>query len=165
MCIGDFNEIAMEREKQGGRLKQARKMEAFNEMMRSAGLVDLGYNGQHFIWCNNREGDDRIKERLDREIVNADWIRVYAKSEVTHKLNIGSYHCPILVQMERKGNRSKRPFRFDKMWLEKQECRAIIREVWEVNGADRNQTGMHDRLGDDRQVTSSTEGDTTKTER
>lgn len=72
MCVGDFNEIAVAREKQGGRPKQTRMMEAFNAMMRDDGLIDLGYNGQHFTWCNNREGTDRIRERLDRAIVNAD---------------------------------------------------------------------------------------------
>lgn len=105
-------------------------MEAFNEMMRDTRLVDMGYNGQPFTWCNNREGNERIKERLDRAIVNSKWIREFAKSAVTHKLNIGSNHCPLLVQIERKCTRSKRPFQFEKAWTKKNECNEIIKDVW-----------------------------------
>lgn len=92
MCVRYFNEIEMEAEKQGGRPKQPRKLEAFNQMMRKSRLVDMGFNRQYYTWCNNREGNEQIKEILDRAIVNSEWIQAFAKSEVTHKLNIGSDH-------------------------------------------------------------------------
>lgn len=61
MCVGDFNEIAIESEKEGGRPKPPQIMEAFNSMMQDTRLVDLGYKEQHFTWCNNWEGSQRIK--------------------------------------------------------------------------------------------------------
>lgn len=74
MCVGDFNEISMESEKEEGRPKQPRMMEAFNMIMRDTNLVDMGYKGQQYTWCNNREGNQSIMERIDRDIVNTAWI-------------------------------------------------------------------------------------------
>lgn len=56
MCMGDYNEIARMTEKEGGRPKQQRMMDAFNAMMQDTQLVDLGFKGQPFTWSNNREG-------------------------------------------------------------------------------------------------------------
>lgn len=60
ICMGDCNEIAQLEEKEGGRPKQQRMMDAFNEMMQDAHLVDMGFKGQPFTWINNREGNNRI---------------------------------------------------------------------------------------------------------
>lgn len=100
MCVRDFNEIAKVSEKVGGRLKQPRKMETFNTMMHDTRLVDMGYNGQHITWSNNREGDHEIREGIDRSTANTTWIRRYPSSVVIHKLNIGFDHCPLVVQLE-----------------------------------------------------------------
>lgn len=40
-------------------------------MMQETRLVDMGYKGQPFTWCNNWDGDRQIKERIDRAIANA----------------------------------------------------------------------------------------------
>lgn len=114
MCAGGFNEIAVEGEKQGGRSKQPRKMDAFNEMMRDTRLADIGYKGSQFTWCNSREGTNQIQERLDRAIVNLDWIRTYPYVMVIQKLQIGSDHCPLVIQVERQQPISRKPFRFEK---------------------------------------------------
>lgn len=46
MCVGDFNEIAKESEKEVRRPKQPRMMEAFNTMMKYTRLVNMVYMGQ-----------------------------------------------------------------------------------------------------------------------
>lgn len=38
----------------------------------------------------------------------------FPSSVVIHKLNIGSYHCPLVVCLNTKKRKSKKPFRFEK---------------------------------------------------
>lgn len=49
----------------------------------------------------NREGAQRIRERLDRAIGNLDLIGKYPTLRVTHKL-IGSDHCPLIIELNPK---------------------------------------------------------------
>lgn len=101
-------------------------------MMWDTRLVDMGYKGQNYTWCNNRVGRERIKERLDRAIGNRAWISLFPRTEVTHKLNIDSYHCPIVVNFEpKKNHKTKKPFRFENTWLEQSECQEIVKGVWD----------------------------------
>lgn len=100
MCVGDYNEIARATEKEGGRPKQQRVMDAFNSMMQYTGLVDMGFCGTPYTWTNKREGDQRISERLDRAIANSAFIGQYPNLRVTHKLLLGSDHGPLVIQMD-----------------------------------------------------------------
>lgn len=54
MSVSDFNEISSEGEKEDGQPKQQRMMDAFNLMMQDVRLVDMGFKGQPFTWCNKR---------------------------------------------------------------------------------------------------------------
>lgn len=108
-------------------------MDAFNTMMQDIGLVDLGFKGQPFTWRNNREGEKRIQERLDREIANAEWICQFPSLTITHKLMLGSDHCPLIINMKPRDQSKRRQFRFEGSWLAKQECREIVRETWRMN--------------------------------
>ena len=45
-------------------------MEALNKCLGRCGLIDLGYFGQKYTWCNGRYGEQRTKLRLDRVVAN-----------------------------------------------------------------------------------------------
>lgn len=42
LCVGDFNEIARSHEKLGGRLRLARQMQDFRDVLDECGFRDLG---------------------------------------------------------------------------------------------------------------------------
>jgi hypothetical protein len=44
----------------------------FRGFINQLGLVDLGFVGNPFTWCNNRHGFDTIKERLDKDLAYLD---------------------------------------------------------------------------------------------
>lgn len=56
-------------------------------------------------------------------MVNTNWIYRFPSSTVTHKLNIDSGHCPLVVCLESNRRKSKMLFRFESIWMEKEECR------------------------------------------
>lgn len=57
VTFGDFNEIVHPDEKLGWRDREASQMEAFREIVSRCGLIDLGFVGQKYTWCNGRFGD------------------------------------------------------------------------------------------------------------
>ena len=53
-------------EKQGGLIQPLRPMQEFRETLLQCGLMDLGFQGNIFMWSNGREGEGFVQERLDR---------------------------------------------------------------------------------------------------
>lgn len=68
--IGDFNVITTPEEKHGGLAYNMNKSFEFISVIEACGLVNLGYSGQHFTWCNQRSEEHRVWKRLDRAMVN-----------------------------------------------------------------------------------------------
>jgi hypothetical protein len=66
LCMGDFNEILMGHEKEGGVPKPQICMDRFREVLEDCALHDLGFTGDTFTWRNNKHSsDDYKRERLD----------------------------------------------------------------------------------------------------
>lgn len=79
MCLGDFNDISHHHEKERGRKKSQRPMNEFNAMIEDISMEDLEENVQLFTWSNNRKGENRLYEHLDRVLVNSRWATQYPK--------------------------------------------------------------------------------------
>lgn len=62
-------------------------------------LVDIGYNGQPFTWCNQRDEGARMWKRLDRALVNHKWLDKMPQTTINHLTSVGSDHCPLLLEM------------------------------------------------------------------
>ena len=52
IVFGDFNEIVHLSEKSGGQERDVTQMERFRNCLGRYGLVDMGFVGQQFTWCN-----------------------------------------------------------------------------------------------------------------
>lgn len=100
LVVGDFNEISCEAEKGGGRAKARGNMDSFNQLMCDLALQDASYQVQRFIWCNNRDGNGRVKERLDRALVNTLWIDVFPKALILVEPAVGSDNSPFILETE-----------------------------------------------------------------
>ena len=50
LCLGDFNEILLSHEKEGGLPRPQVCMDRFREALEACGLVDLGFTGDIFTW-------------------------------------------------------------------------------------------------------------------
>ncbi|KAK5812073.1 hypothetical protein PVK06_027472 [Gossypium arboreum] len=72
IMVGDFNAIANDDKKEGGRRKSRVSMKEFCDVLEELCLVDVKTTKGWFTWVNNREGNTMVKERLDRKLVT--WI-------------------------------------------------------------------------------------------
>lgn len=135
---GDFNEILTAGEKLGGGARAPRQMTSFNTALSVCGLTDLGFEGYPFTWSNGREHPHMVRCRLDRVCANPEALTRFPLAYVKHIDHPGSDHLPILLQLDRptvgREERSRRPFRFEAMWVRKNECEEIIKRVWTRHG-------------------------------
>lgn len=57
LLVSDFNCIPDAKDKKGGELfKLNRDVREFRDCVQYTGLVDLGYHGSSYTWCNNHYG-------------------------------------------------------------------------------------------------------------
>ena len=93
IVFGDFNEILNSDEKLGWLDRDARQMEGFRNCLCNCGLLDMGFVGQRFTWCNGRIGEQRTLVRLDRMVANEEWLSLFPEAKVFHKSMAASDHC------------------------------------------------------------------------
>ena len=133
VVFGDFNEIVKSDEKLGWLDRDARQMEMFRECLSECGLIDLGFVGQHFTWCNGRLGKYRTLVRLDRIVANEKWMKMFLKAKVFHKAMATSDHCMLNLslrkQVQRRGKGKQ--FMFEAMWTREEGCREVIETAWD----------------------------------
>lgn len=60
-------------------------MEGFRDCLFDCGLIDLGFVGQRFIWCNGSIGEQRTLVRLDRIVANENWLALFPEAKVYHR--------------------------------------------------------------------------------
>ena len=96
-------------------------------------VVDLGYQGSHFTWCNNRVDSRTVWERLDHGLATTPWLNIFLEAQVIHLHASNSDHYPICLvpTPEHSLTRAKhRLFRFEEVWLSNPSCRETVTEAW-----------------------------------
>lgn len=73
MVCGDLNEILDRGGKWGEKNRIKQHMEEFRETIDSCALKDLGFRGPKFTWCNNRDKEGCIYERLNQILATKPW--------------------------------------------------------------------------------------------
>ncbi|CAN0913344.1 hypothetical protein LINGRAHAP2_LOCUS27863 [Linum grandiflorum] len=97
--MGDFNALINDNEKWGRLPIRAESREPFNNFLFNNGLIDLGYKGQRYTWNNFQQGDDNIKQLLDRAVSNIVWRTTFEKATLYHEPVIGSDHSPLRLDL------------------------------------------------------------------
>ena len=134
-CFGDFNELLEVQDKKGGVPRAYSLMENFRDVLDFYGFVDLGYLGPDFTWRGRRKGE-MIWERLDRGVVNYEWLSKFPTGQVRHLNCFTSDHLPILLSLDASGQRRKwhrKLFRFEAMWVLDPGCKDTITRAWDCS--------------------------------
>jgi hypothetical protein len=136
LCVGDFNEITNVGEKSSSSYKPPRQMQEFKKVLEDCQLLDLGFEGPRFTWCNDRYGaSDFTRERLDRAMANDSWVGLFDMVEVQVLPRNISDHNPLLVSfsnsMDIQWSKS-RMFRYEPCWAKQKDPQNIIKQVWKV---------------------------------
>ncbi|XP_016494260.2 uncharacterized protein LOC107813500 [Nicotiana tabacum] len=97
--IGDFNVIASVEEKIGGLPYQMKKYIDFLSMIEDYGLVDLGFYGPRYTWSNSIGLCSIGWKRLDRGMVNDNWLSSFLATTITHLAIAGFDHSHLLLEL------------------------------------------------------------------
>jgi hypothetical protein len=134
--VGDFNEILDFSEKFGGYGCQRSLMEAFQKTLEFCELFELDFRGPRFTRTNGKEGQEFIKEKLDRVVANRKWFIAHQRVEVMKKVQLHSDHCSMSIFLNGMAHGRKQwgGFKYDAAWNNEKAYQDIIKQVWQRNG-------------------------------
>lgn len=128
ICIGgDFNSIRFDHERRGGSGQNNRRdMRAFEEFISDANLFDLPLHGRKYTWYRP---NGRCKSRLDRFLVNNEWLDRWPNTFQKGLSRSVSDHCP--VSLETKFiDWGPKPFRFVDAWTSHPNFKEFVESTW-----------------------------------
>jgi hypothetical protein len=131
LCIGDFNEIVSLSEKWGGGGRANSQMRNFQDALTTCELSDLGFRGPKYTWSNCQEGQNLIKERLDRGVANSAWCELFPAAEVLVDFSWNSDHALLILKLRgQQQYRARRSFRYEASWALDKEYKNLIVSAW-----------------------------------
>ncbi|KAH0773047.1 hypothetical protein KY290_010184 [Solanum tuberosum] len=133
IVIGDFNSIITPEEKKGGNAHNISKSMPFINCILDSGLLDMGFTGSPYTWCNGRAPKRRIWARLDRALANSEWIQSFSESSVEHLVRTGSDHAPMLISTSNSLREPKKYFRFLDFWTEQEGFMQVVEDAWVIH--------------------------------
>ncbi|XP_074299115.1 uncharacterized protein LOC141630143 [Silene latifolia] len=95
-------------------------------------LIDIPFKGPRYTWCNNRKGEKRVYERLDKALASKDWLIYFPNSGIKHYPVQISDHAPIELDLHLTESEGKRPYKMDAWVLDHEECMQGIRASWNL---------------------------------
>lgn len=87
----------------------------FKDMLDYYLLADLGYSGHIFTWVKTCRNGNFVQQRLDRVVVNPDWILKFPNAKIMHLTRLRSDHCPSCNPLIMKARLELLPFRYEPM--------------------------------------------------
>ncbi|KAJ0960379.1 hypothetical protein J5N97_001796 [Dioscorea zingiberensis] len=131
VLAGDFNAIRNTEEHRGGGFDHySTKSRLFNGFVNENCLLDLGFIGSPYTWCNNQLGLARRWARLDRFLANSDWVSKFDTYFINHLPRTASDHSPLLLTANFHSPHKHKVFRFDNFWLEYDKCHEHVTKAW-----------------------------------
>ncbi|XP_074283203.1 uncharacterized protein LOC141607752 [Silene latifolia] len=132
---GDFNTVISPDERLGGHTKQE-DMEDFIDCLDKCGMSDIAATGAFFTWTNKQDAGHRKCSRLDRFLINNEWLAVFPKM-APHFYPEGLLdHNPYVVSNINLGGGKNKSFKYFNMWSLAPDFIEKIQAVWmeEVEG-------------------------------
>lgn len=146
IVMGDFNEIlsGLEHSVEDSSYDTS-GMRDFQDTVKYCSLLDMSYQGSRFTWCNKRE-NGVICKKLDRTLMNEEWMRRFPHSYCVFEAGGCSDHqrCRVIIKTELL--KPKKPFKFVNALVEMPEFLPQTRGFWDNTEPLFNSTSVLFRL-------------------
>ncbi|KAH0642430.1 hypothetical protein KY290_034023 [Solanum tuberosum] len=96
-------------------------------------------SGAFFTWNNKTDGTDRVQSKIDRVLINTEWLTQMPAAEV-HFMTEGAIYnnCPTIIKWEQRSKGGRRQFRYFNMWSLAPEFKTKVQENWEKSSEGRH---------------------------
>ncbi|XP_077231899.1 uncharacterized protein LOC143865142 [Tasmannia lanceolata] len=105
----------------------------FNECIDCCSLHDLKCMGQTVSWSNSPKTSELKLRRLDRALVNDEWINTLTDSFAIYRYPGTSDHAPLIIHLAERHNEIKKPFKFFSAWLMGLSIFECVERTWSIN--------------------------------
>jgi len=99
-------------------------------------VIDLNFSGCFYTWNNKSEGSGFWARKLDRVMVNQEWIYKFGKTSVNFPTGGISNHSLAIISVGTSVSFGPKPFKFYNFWLDHKDYMCWLNKVWkqEVRG-------------------------------
>ncbi|PKU84572.1 threonine dehydratase [Dendrobium catenatum] len=129
--MGDFKCCQFPSDKLGGNALHQNQLSDFNGLIFYANLKELASVGPSYTWFNQRTINP-IHIKLDRMLVNDDWMEAYPNSHYVVKPPKCSDHCPIILMPCHKKVTHHR-FLFKNYWIKSKDFWYLLLSIFTGN--------------------------------
>ncbi|CAA0828650.1 Unknown protein, partial [Striga hermonthica] len=128
--MGDWNDIRFKEEKSGGKPRSDRSFLGFNTFISNMEMEELPMQGYNYTWCNLREAEGLVEEKLDRAFASTDWLMDSPNATVSNKIRGASDHFLLLLSQGTGQHKIPARFHFERKWLNMEGINEIVTSSW-----------------------------------
>nr|POF06611.1 hypothetical protein CFP56_17341 [Quercus suber] len=96
-------------------------------------FVNLKLKVRGIPGMNGRENEAFVMERLDKAYASIEWINSYPHYALQNHPILRSDHGSILLEFELQHPFRRRPFHFERMWLNHIDCKEMVEKAWKTH--------------------------------
>ncbi|XP_074305283.1 uncharacterized protein LOC141640377 [Silene latifolia] len=99
-------------------------------------LTELKTIGSFFTWNNKHENGSKVYSKIDRVLVNADWLNDFPDCFANFLPEWLFDHCPCVIYFQEERERKGSPFKYFNMWSLVDDFLRVVETHWKktVNG-------------------------------
>lgn len=131
IILGDFNTtLFLDERVKCGEIDNQSTTE-LRTVVDALNVKDLKYSGMKLNWCNNHV-EDRLYCKLDRALINFEWLQSFPLSEAQFRPLISSDHSPCVVRFNDGVWKENYMFKYCNMWSLDPNFRNVVSKAWTV---------------------------------
>uniref|UniRef100_A0A2N9J3H3 Reverse transcriptase domain-containing protein n=1 Tax=Fagus sylvatica TaxID=28930 RepID=A0A2N9J3H3_FAGSY len=145
LLAGDFNVIKDPSQKLGNMILNSYEQE-FLACTEFIGVEDHPAVGCYYTWTNRREDGVFVMKKLDRVLVNHQWLHLFPQC-IVHFLPPGvSDHSMAYISIGERQDFGPKPFKFFNIWTEHNDFLTWIEDAWSADVTGSHMFRLYSRL-------------------
>ncbi|XP_074291134.1 uncharacterized protein LOC141617901 [Silene latifolia] len=130
MVGGDFNNLLFPNERLGGAEVTLADIKPFQDCLHCCELVDIKAIGSFFTWNNKQDLETLVYSRIDRCLINDDWMSMFPEAYAYFMPEGYFDRCPCVVYPFGKPITRKPHFKYFNMWRLDPNFHQVVSEGW-----------------------------------